>query len=59
VDEAYVLANKDLIDVLFNKYRLKEHCESIRKYILLGMFLFLSCNNIWFFEKDKEILRRI
>ncbi|CAG9335595.1 unnamed protein product [Blepharisma stoltei] len=36
VDSAARVANAELVKVLFEKYRFKEHCNSIRKYLLLG-----------------------
>lgn len=36
VDSAASIANAELVKVLFEKYRFKEHCNSIRKHLLLG-----------------------
>ena len=36
VDEAAYETNHRLIDILFNKYKFFTHCNSIRKYLLLG-----------------------
>ena len=36
VDEAAKVTNAELIRILFTKYKFKGHCNSIRKYLLLG-----------------------
>ena len=36
VDEAAKVTNSELLRVLFTKYKFKGHCNSIRKYLLLG-----------------------
>ncbi|KAI3678183.1 hypothetical protein L6452_37467 [Arctium lappa] len=36
VTEAAKRVDKHLLDVIFNRYKLKEHCLAIKRYILLG-----------------------
>jgi hypothetical protein len=36
VNHAYEFTNKALIKILFDKYHFMGHCNSIRKYLLMG-----------------------
>lgn len=42
VTQATAITSKKLVDVIFQKYRLKDHCESIKKYILFGQGDFIQ-----------------
>ena len=42
VEHAYSVTNKQLLHFLFKKFRFLEHCDSIRKYLLLGQGDFLQ-----------------
>ncbi len=36
------MTNEQLLKILFSKYRLEEHCSSIRKYLLMGQGDFMA-----------------
>lgn len=36
VDHAYQVTNRQLLSILRNKYKFEGHCNSIRKYLLMG-----------------------
>ena len=42
VNHAYKITNKALIDILFSKFQFRGHCESIRKYLLMGQGDFMQ-----------------
>ena len=42
MEHAYSVTNKQLLHFLFKKFRFLEHCDSIRKYLLLGQGDFLQ-----------------
>lgn len=42
VDHAYRVTNKELIQFLFQKYQFFNHCNAIRKYLLLGQGDFIQ-----------------
>ena len=42
VDQATIMTNKELIEILFHKYKFFEHCNAIRKYLLLGQGDFIQ-----------------
>jgi gamma-tubulin complex component 3 len=43
VDEAYSVTNQALLKILLAKYRLAEHCGSIRRYLLMAQGDFMQC----------------
>ena len=43
VDHAYQVTNRELLKILFEKYRFDGHCNSIRKYLLMGQGDFMQC----------------
>lgn len=42
VNHAYEVTNKALIDILFTKFKFEGHCNSIRKYLLMGQGDFMA-----------------
>jgi gamma-tubulin complex component 3 len=43
VDHAYHVTNKELLNILFTKYKFESHCISIRKYLLMAQGDFMQC----------------
>ncbi|CAI2385190.1 unnamed protein product [Moneuplotes crassus] len=42
VDHAYKVTNKELIELMFDKYQFLTHCRALRKYLLLGQGDFIQ-----------------
>jgi gamma-tubulin complex component 3 len=42
VEHAHEITNKSLIQILFQKFKLEGHCNSIRKYLLMGQGDFMQ-----------------
>lgn len=42
VDHAYQVTNRQLLSILRNKYKFEGHCNSIRKYLLMGQGDFMQ-----------------
>ncbi|CDW82197.1 gamma-tubulin complex [Stylonychia lemnae] len=42
VDHAYQVTNQQLLKILFTKYKFEGHCNSIRKYLLMGQGDFMQ-----------------
>lgn len=42
VDHAYLVTNKQLLAIMFKKYKFEGHCNSIRKYLLMGQGDFMQ-----------------
>jgi gamma-tubulin complex component 3 len=43
VDHAYEVTNRELLNILMNKYMYEGHCNSIRKYLLMAQGDFMQC----------------
>jgi gamma-tubulin complex component 3 len=43
VEHAYQVTNRELLAILFQKYKFEKHCESIRKYLLMAQGDFMQC----------------
>ena len=42
VEHAHEITNKAVVEILFTKFKLKGHCNSIRKYLLMGQGDFMQ-----------------
>lgn len=42
MDHAYQITNSQLLSILRNKYKFEGHCNSIRKYLLMGQGDFMQ-----------------